>query len=724
MGFAMGSSHLLQSYFPSSSSSTFSSSHSHSVFFHVKSCNGKTKIKKRAITVACTRQEDQYDIVFSKKRAVLFVGISILPFLQLRARALEGSLTKESELKTLEDNKKEGAAIQRYTPPNPFLSVLNGLGIFGTGVLGALFALTKKEKKATETAIESMTAKLKEKEAAIVSLEKNFESKLLNEQEEWTKQLRKAKDEQLVLVNQLQSANTTIKGLGQELKNEKRIVDKLKVQIDGLETSLSKAEEDKKAHEQELKEKLNSIEVLQDRNNLLSLELKDKEDNAQHLISSLAGKELELKNLNSTYKETKDELAKAHTEIKALKDELQRNGKELELKNSLVDELNLTVSSLIIERGDSNKKIDAVQEQFSDLKSSSEKKAALDAKLLAEKEDELHQLKEKLELAQNEVSRNQAMITDLTQEKEDLRKILDTELNNVTNLKHELQSTREDLGKLRNEASDVAKELKLSRNRCTELEAEVSRVQAEFAEATETMLKSLEKVKQSSEVLAKEIVAVKEQLRKTTVELQLMSRELAAVTENRDSLQKELVDVCKKAEVTANELREEKKLVSSLNKELQSLENQILKDNGARKSFETDLEEATKSLDEMNRNALILSGELGIANSRISDLEDEKQVLYKSLTEQKNASKEAQENMEDAHNIVLRLGKERESLEKKAKKLEEELASAKGEILRLRSKINSSKAPEKEHQSQKGEAEDKVTVTAKRTGRRRRASSQ
>ena len=126
----------------------------------------------------------------------------------------------------------------------------------------------------------------------------------------------------------------------------------------------------------------------------------------------------------------------------------------------------------------------------------------------------------------------------------------------------------------------------------------------------------------------------------------------------------------------------------------------------------------------------MLSGELEIANSRIFSLEDEKQVLYKSLTEQKNASKEAQENMEDAHSMVLKLGKERESLEKKAKKLEEELASAKGEILRLRSKINSSKTetnssktlPEEE-QPKKAEAEEKVSITAKRGGRRRRAAS-
>ncbi|KAE8656963.1 hypothetical protein F3Y22_tig00116997pilonHSYRG00699 [Hibiscus syriacus] len=149
--------------------------------------------------------------------------------------------------------------------------------------------------------------------------------------------------------------------------------------------------------------------------------------------------------------------------------------------------------------------------------------------------------------------------------------------------------------------------------------------------------------------------------------------------ENRDILQWELVDVYKKAETAANDLTEEKAVVSSLKKEQQALEKQILKDKEERKSLETDLEEATKSLDE----------DIESSNAKISGIEDEKMVLYRTLTQQKNASKEAQENMEDAHKLMISLGKERDN-GKQVKKLEDELASAKGEILRLRSQINSS----------------------------------
>lgn len=301
---------------------------------------------------------------------------------------------------------------------------------------------------------------------------------------------------------------------------------------------------------------------------------------------------------------------------------------------------------------------------------------------------------------------------------------MDTELNNVKNVNHELQIMQETLGASRNEASDLEKQLNESKKLCIELEAEVSRVQAEFAEARKSFQMSLEEAKQSGEVLAGKFTTTKELLKKTEDELRHASDELATVTEDRDSLRKELVDVYKKAENAAHDLREEKKVVATLNKELQTLEKQILKDNEARKSLDMDLEEATKSLDEMNRNAFTLSKDLEMANSRISNLEDEKDVLYKSLAEQKNVTQEARENMEDAHNLLMRLGKEREGMEKRTNKLEQELGSAKGEILRLRSKMNSSKALVSDKHQQKEEAEGKVAVSAKKVGRRKKSDQQ
>ncbi|KAK3219733.1 hypothetical protein Dsin_013703 [Dipteronia sinensis] len=97
--------------------------------------------------MASMRPEEPNECVFSKRRAVLLLGISILPFYQFRARALEGVAS------TLLN--KQG--LQRESPSNPFLSLLNGLGIFGTGVLGPLYALAQNDKKDTDATIESVS---------------------------------------------------------------------------------------------------------------------------------------------------------------------------------------------------------------------------------------------------------------------------------------------------------------------------------------------------------------------------------------------------------------------------------------------------------------------------------------------------------------------------------------------------------------------------------------
>ncbi|GLT52074.1 hypothetical protein SLA2020_254360 [Shorea laevis] len=719
MGFAVGSSCFLQSPIPHSQ---IISSPSQSVFLRIT--NAESKKRRNRAAMASLRDGDLNYAISNKRRAVLLVGISVLPLLQLRAGALEGVAKTESEPNKLEE-KKMAELEEGGSPPNPILSLLNGLGIFGTSVFGPLYALAQKEKKANDATIELMKIKLQEKEAAIVSLEKNFESKLLHEQEQRTKELNKAKEEQLSLIDQLNSAKKTITGLGQEVKNEKRLIEQLKIQIDSLENDLLKAGEDKKSLEEELKEKLDSIESLQERTNLLGLELKDREDNIQKVRSSLVGKEFELKNSTAMYEQTKDDLAKALSEIQGLKGELLKNEKELESKSSLADELNAKLSSLTVERDGIKREFGALQKEYSDLKLSSEKKEVADAKLLGERENEIDQLKQKIELVLEDVSESQAIVTNLTAEREHLRGLLNVELSNAKSLKKELEVTQEALGISRNGASELSKQLKQSENLCAELESEISKIQAEFEEARNGLHRSLDEAKHKGEVLASELKAVKELLKKTSDELQTVSHELTCVLENRDSLQKELVDVYKKAEATANDLKEEKRMVSSLNKELQALEKQISKDKEAKKSLETDLEAATKSLDEMNHNALSLSRELEMANATISSLEDEKMVLYKSLTEQKNVAIEARENMEDAHNIVLTLDKERESLEKRATKLQDELATAKGEILRLRNQINSSRLLVNDQNPQKGEAEAEAKVTADtKRNRRRKTGSQ
>ncbi|XP_019455363.1 PREDICTED: MAR-binding filament-like protein 1-1 isoform X2 [Lupinus angustifolius] len=644
------------------------------------------------------KQDTNNDVglTFCNKRSILLMGISVIPFLSFKAKAVEDLSTKEREMKD--------------TPSNPFLSLLNVIGTFSIGTLGAFYALARKENTTALATIKTVSSKLKEKEELVVSLKRNYESELLKEHEERTKQLGKAKEEQLALVSKLNSANNTIASLEREVKSGAQLIEELNLQIRTLESKLSKTDADKKDLEKQLKEKVDSIEVLQEKINQLNIDLKDKEDLHRKLSSSIEEKELELRNLISTYNQTKEDSSNAQLQIQRLKEELLKSREELEAKDYSVNELSSRISSLALENDDSKRKYDAVEKEYNDLRFTSEKKAASDANLLREKQDEISLLKDQLEHALSEARRNEVTIADLTQERENLKVSLENESKKVDNLKDELQITQDSLVKSRNEAAVLEKELKDSNKLQKELEFEVSKLSSELSEVRESLQKSLDDAKRETEVLTSELTTTKEQLKKTQEELENVSNELKVTIENRDSLQREVNEIYKKAEAAAEDLKEEKRLVASLNKDLHVLENEFSKDKEAQKSLEKHQEEATKSLDEMNRNAAIQSTQLENAISLISSLKNEKEALNKSLLDQTNASKEAQESIEHAQNLIKKLGDEKESLENRGNQLVEELSVAKGEILRLTSQINSSKVDIDNIQVQKDEVESERKV--------------
>jgi chromosome segregation ATPase len=188
-----------------------------------------------------------------------------------------------------------------------------------------------------------------------------------------------------------------------------------------------------------------------------------------------------------------------------------------------------------------------------------------------------------------------------------------------------------------------------------------------------------------SKALSDELVSVKEMVQKAQEELEAASSELASVVKARDNL--------KNLESTTHELVDERKTVTTLNRELEALAKQLHADSEARKALEADLDEATKSLDEMNKSALSLSEELEKTHSRNDTLEAEKESLSKALAEQMKITTEAQENTADAQNLITRFQTEKDSFELRSRHLEEELALAKGEILRLRRQISANRTP-------------------------------
>ncbi|PIM97285.1 hypothetical protein CDL12_30246 [Handroanthus impetiginosus] len=588
---------------------------------------------------------------------------------------------------------------------NSFFPLHNALGLLVSGLLAAFFASTKKTKATSDATIKSMNIKLKEKEDAITSLEKKIETELLNEREVRIKVLAKANEDQQSLVNRLNLASDTITDLESELRKEKTLVEDLTTQVNDLEVSLHEAQYQKIELQEQLKEKQDSLSVLQEKINLLSSEIEDKENNLRFLDSELARGERELNDLRTLYLRSLDQIVSLCSAIIQLKGSVIKKDEELELKSEAVHLLNRELTSLFVKKDEWSKKLDAVLEEYDHFKSSTEKKYISDAKILGEREAKIHLLEEQLKFSLDEVRKNEALASDLIRERDELKEMLNTELNN------------------RDEASDATRLLKQLRNLCSLLEAEVSKVQAQFNETRELLQKELDEGKVNLEILAGKLSSTNELLRESNKQLQITSQELAAAEQKCDSLGKELIDSNRKTETAILDLEEDQKVTSSLKKDLEVLEAQVSKDQEARKSLESSLAEVSKTCNEMSRNSLNLTRELELANARILRLEYEKDELYKSIDEEKQVSQEVNGNLEDAYDLVMRLGKERESLEKRGKNLEEELAYAKGEILSLRSQINSSRTLVNDQDQEKVDMEGKVVGPTRKSTRRRKVNT-
>ncbi|XP_011072627.1 MAR-binding filament-like protein 1-1 [Sesamum indicum] len=621
-----------------------------------------------------------------------------------------------------DENDEPGAEDQKQktkgsSSRNPFCSLLNELGVFCSGVVAGLYASRNKGNVISDAIIESMNNKLKEKEAAIASLEKKFEMELLNEKDVQNKELAKANLERQSLVDRLNLARHEITRMGQALEKEKSLYRELTIQAHDLENSLKEAGNEKRELQEQLKKKIDSVAVSQERFNLLASEIKDKEADLRYASWAIAEKDREVDQLSIAYRQSLVQLTSLNAEIKQLKDVLLKNEKELQPRNETVLKLEAELTSSLAKIDEATKNLDAVQKEYDEFKSSMEKKSASDATLLGEKDETIHQLEEQLKLALKELNINKVLISDLTSEKDNLKESLNVELGNVENLYQDLKITQDALEKSRGEACDLAEELQQSRYLCLDLEAEIGNIHDQFTQATELLQQNSDEAKQRVTVLAEELRVATELLSESNEKLKITSQELAAAVQKCDSLEKELVDADEKAESAALVLKQEKLIISSLNKDLMALETQLSKDNEAQKSLEAGVEEATKSLDEMNKHALVISEELELANNQILSLEDEKAELYRSLIQLKRAHQVALENLEDAHNLIVRLGNERESLQKRGEKLEEVLASAKGEILQLRSQIN-------DENQKPVDVADKGDHPTRKVTRRRKANPQ
>ncbi|KMZ56208.1 hypothetical protein ZOSMA_98G00320 [Zostera marina] len=616
------------------------STHSHSItFFNAQTSSKLSKNSNKIPPPVMAQFQDNRSVMY--RRSFLLMGISAFPLLeQLRAIA-----SSEDAAAKGEKGSQGGGSLS---------SVLNAIGVIGSGVLGALYAVSQKEKTAIQSSITSMDSKLGEKEVAIRALESMYEDKMFDEKEDHRKQIAKLVEKEATFSNQLAAASVTIKRLGKEMLREKSLVESLSIQLDELRES----DDRKKILEAEFEEKLDEIRFLHDRITLLEHEAQDQKAHMEQLDVSLSMKKLECEKVNSAFDRTKTDCENARADVQKLTLELIETSVELKSKNDLIDELNKHIDSLLVEKDSMHKEVCVLQADNNSLRLMS-----------ARKTQELQKLEQKMNNVLDEAEKNNQLISSLKKEKDDFEAKFLYEIKSTETLQNELTITQHNLRDSSLQVAELSTKLQESKMTCEELVSEISRAQNEFIASQKASLQ-----------LSDQLAYVKDLLEETKQELLTKSAELKAIIEASESLKKKLLDTYKKTETTAQALKEERKEVAKLKMELTASGDQIIKDTEIIATLVKDLDEAktkaTSSSQEMTADSL----------------KEEKELIYKVLVEQRSITKEAKENIEDAQSLIIQLGTEKENLQRRCMKLEQDLASAKGEILRLRQLGSSKKA--------------------------------
>ncbi|KAF3534341.1 hypothetical protein DY000_02042827, partial [Brassica cretica] len=444
-------------------------------------------------------------------------------------------------------NETNTSKLNQEPEEHPQIYFLNGLGIFSAGVLAAL---ARKDTKTAQATIESVNYQLGDRERALVTKEKDFEARLQLQQEEWNKEREKAQEEQLSLINQLNSAKKVVTGLGRELSSEKKLCEELRAQIESLQSSLSKAGEDGNSLETALRDKLKLIEGLQDRISLLSLELKDKKGEAQRIGTSLAEKEAELKKLNSAYAQTRGDLVNSEFQSAADTEVISRKEEEIQQIKMLDIELT-NVQNLIHELEGAKETLQASRDSVSDLE-----------KLL----DESRALCSKIE---SEVS---VIRGEFDEAKERYEEKLAEERGNSEVLARELAVEKDLLKKPRDELERLTHELE-------ESSVKNQNLQKELVEIYNTN-KKLEEERKTVLALEKDVKAMEKQMlmdREARKSLETDLEEAVSLEDKKEVLQRTLEEANKASKEAKESMEGAYSFLMSLRKEREVLEKKVKK---------------------------------------------------------------------------------------------------------------------------------------------------
>ncbi|KAH9298270.1 hypothetical protein KI387_029952 [Taxus chinensis] len=564
---------------------------------------------------------------------------------------------------------------------------LNEIGIIGFGVLGALYMLERKDRVAAESTIEATVVQLTEKVAAMASLREDLEGRIQLEQDKSQKRAKKAQEEQVVLSKELMSAKGMATGLQKQLESRGKMVQELEAQVEVFKSEITQVQKDNMTLETELEGNKSRLNELEDKLKFANTIVQEKEKKIDSLRFSLKEREKNSIEISFKAEQARKSLSETQAQIRELQQELENAKNELLQKDLSIKGLNERLDLAVVEKTDTKEKLVLLHEELNQMKLRFDKDLDSSRQAIFVKQEEVNQLKEKLKIAYDEAKRNKGIAAGLEEKNSALGVLLEEKKENLKHLSDELQRSVESLEVSRSQVATLSSNLATSQAANVRLESEIARLQNDRDAMCNALEKRVHEEQQTLSKLSSESDSVKKALNTSRNEILFLNKKLKDTTASHEKIEEELSKVCKTADTTFAALNEQKQIAAALGSKLESSERNLFEEKEDKRMLQRDFEEATKSMEDMRSCIMSLSEELEIAKSKTNNLEASKDSLYESLEEQKQLTKEVQEGAEHANKILMRFGKEKDAYLKRAKKLEEEISSAKGEILRLRKQI-------------------------------------
>lgn len=579
-------------------------------------------------------------------------------------------------------NEEEGD--QKEEGDSRILFYLNTLGYLVSGVLGSLFWFERQAKLSSDLNLQDLTSKLKAKEDAMVSLKQKLEAKLFEEEQHASSQFEKLREEQETLSNELASATRLSTELQEEINDKRTQVQYLQKQIKALQTAIQEGERQKVTLEKKLLEDQNKGTSLGEKIMRLKSEVQRKEVEIGKLRVTLKDKEQASTKLSSEVSEKIEALSETQHRIEEVEKDLYAENEKLNRSESAVQELRSKLAMAIAQGEEMEKDVAMANKELDGLKQlSADELQAIQAKLNT-KAGELENLTKKLAVASKDTQKNKIVVGNLHAEISSLKQRVHEGDMAINHLKQDLNLSSQDVEAAKGQVDSLSKELKGTKELNTRLGKRFSEFELK-AESNLTSLKyALQQEQKLSSTLCEELKKVKEAVDHSEGEAASLKEQLRSLEDSNEQLRREFAVSEDTVKATGFALEKEKEVAAASKKQLESTRRAMAEAKENLKLLQQDVEGAKLEGDNLIKDVADLQKKLEIANARVAGLEIEKVSLSEALNDERRLLSSLKEKVNEADGFLGKLSKETEIAAHRAKKLEGELASTKGEMLRLK----------------------------------------